>query len=91
MYGSDGKLHAIDAATGGVLWIGVTQLGTPTSPVVAQGRVLVHVGGSLYASMWAAALTARSASRAGTPRRAVREMWTPVVVNGVARWRHPAD
>ena len=45
----DGALRAIDARTGEVQWVGPTALGAPTSPVVAGGSVLLHVGGRLYA------------------------------------------
>ena len=44
----DGALRAIDARTGEVRWVGPTALGSPTSPVVAGGSVLLHVGGRLY-------------------------------------------
>ncbi len=45
----DGALSAVDARTGEIQWVGPTALGAPTSPVVAAGTVLLHVGGRLYA------------------------------------------
>src|SRR4029079_8451501 len=43
-----GELHAIDAATGELRWIGRTQVGALTSPVVSDGRVFIHVGSSVF-------------------------------------------
>ena len=45
----DGALHALDAQTGETRWVGQTAIGLPTSPVVANGTVLLHVAGRLYA------------------------------------------
>jgi len=45
----DGTLHALDARTGATIWVGITQVGAPTTPVVADDVVLVHVRGTLYA------------------------------------------
>ena len=45
----DGALHAVDARTGEIRWVGPTAIGAPTSPVVADGTVLLHVASRLYA------------------------------------------
>ena len=81
--GSDGKLHAIDAATGDVLWIGVTQVGTPTSPVVAQGRVFVHVGGSLYAFEEGCGTGGAECQPSWHATTGGGNIGTPIVVDGV--------
>lgn len=45
----DGALHAVDARTGEIRWVGPTAIGAPTSPVVADGTALLHVASRLYA------------------------------------------
>ena len=45
----DGRLYGLDGRTGAQRWVGQTQPGVPTDPVIADGKVLVHVGGTLYA------------------------------------------
>ena len=82
--GDDGKLRAIDAASGEVLWIGVTQLGTPTSPVVAQGRVLVHVGGSLFAFEVGCGTAGAECQQSWHATTGGGNIGTPIVVDGVA-------
>ena len=80
----NGKVYALDARTGETQWTGTTAPGSPSAPVVADGTMLVHVSGRLYA--FAVGCAANGAVcpeqwsfATGGPNEA-----SPTVVDGVA-------
>lgn len=79
----DGRLHALDARTGETRWVGQTVIGAPTSPVVANGTVLLHVASQLYAfdvacASGGATCTPRWSARTGGGNEA-----PPTVADGI--------
>ena len=80
----NGKLYAIDAQTGEIRWVGLTHIGITTSPVVAGGTVLVHVGGRLYAFDTGCGSDGAMCQPQWSAATGPGNLASPSVINGVA-------
>jgi len=81
---TDGKLFALDARTGEVRWVGITPIGSTTTPVVADGTVLVEASGELLAFDVACAEGGATCAPRWTATTGGVNLASPTAADGVA-------